>query len=747
MIKYMLVIKWKIGGIIVLNNYFKYQADPGRGKAQPDDTIIPTPSGNKLLKDLKVGDYVFNRFGKPVKILGVYEQGMLEAYMVTFSDGRSTICNDEHLWSVYTSKGNLKTVTTRYMMEKGLVNLGPNKRGHKFAVPQSKAVEYPEKDLKVDPYVMGAFLGNGCLKEKQLTFSSNDEETVEEIRKIIGSEKYKKNSEKNYSWVYRLPVTYSKEKIKRCQKNFHTSDLFKDYPELIGADSHNKRIPKDYFNSSIDQRWSLIQGLFDTDGSIRNQSRASISYSTVSLGLAKDIKEILASLGFSSRIHERKRNRRWGNVEYVLYVLADNNIKHKFFRLSRKKDIAIKYSTIKKNRNYEYNYIYSIDDLGYKTPMRCIYVDDPEHLYLTNDYIVTHNTFLVRYLIDRVGLSYDEVLFVAFMGKAASQLARNGLPAKTIHSAIYKYEKQIARDENGKMIFKDNGKPKMKNVFVKKEKIGKNIKLIVCDEGSMVDEKTALDLMSFGIPIIVLGDLNQLPPVFGKPFFLQNPDVELHQIMRQAEGNPIIWLSEEILAGNELKIGVYGKSAVIKKSDLTDYHFRNADIILTCTNRLRYNVNNYCREEIKGIKQLDYPHINEKIVCRKNNWNKEIDNGVYLTNGTCGFVDDVYRSSFNGKTMSIDFRPDFTNSVFKNVTFDYKHLYEVPGGETDEQDFTSIYNDKIEFGYAITVHSSQGSQWNNPLFLAEDSMWSKEDRKKAWYTAVTRAVNSITIVI
>ena len=297
------------------------------------------------------------------------------------------------------------------------------------------------------------------------------------------------------------------------------------------------------------------------------------------------------------------------------------------------------------------------------------------------------------------------------------------------------------------MIFKDNGKPKMKNVFVKKEKIGKKIKLIVVDEGSMVDTKTALDLMSFGLPIIVLGDLNQLPPVFGKPFFLQNPDVILRQIMRQAEGNPIIWLSQEILAGNDLKIGVYGNSSVIKKSDLTDYHFKNADIILSCTNRLRYNVNNYCREEIKGIKQLDYPHINEKVICRKNNWSKEIDNGVFLTNGTCGFVDDVYRSSFNGKTMSIDFRPDFTHSVFKNVTFDYKHLYEMPGGETDDQDFTSIYNDKIEFAYAITVHSSQGSQWPKPLFLAEDITRNKEDRKKLWYTAVTRGSDSITIVI
>lgn len=648
---------------------FQISGSAGTGKAQPDDTIIPTPSGNKLLKDLKVGDYVFNRFGKPVKILGVYEQGMLEAYMVTFSDGRSTICNDEHLWSVYTSRGNLKTVTTRYMMEKGLVNHGPKQRGHKFAVPQSKAVEYPEKDLKVDPYVMG-------------------------------------------------------------------------------ADSHTKRIPKEYFDSSIEQRWSLIQGLFDTDGSIGNQSRANVSYSTVSLGLAKDIKEILASLGFSSRIHERKRNRRGRiDVEYELYVLAENDVKHKFFRLSRKKDIALKYSTVKKKRNYEYNYIYSIDDLGYKTPMRCIYVDDPEHLYLTNDYIVTHNTTVVRYLIEKLGLDYDEVLFVAFMGKAASQLARNGLPAQTIHSAIYRFEKQIARDENGKLIFKDNGKPKMKNVFVKKEKIGKKIKLIVVDEGSMVDTKTALDLMSFGLPIIVLGDLNQLPPVFGKPFFLQNPDVILRQVMRQAEGNPIIWLSQEILAGNDLKIGVYGNSSVIKKSDLTDYHFRNADIILSCTNRLRYNVNNYCREEIKGIKQLDYPHINEKVICRKNNWSKEIDDGVFLTNGTCGFVDDVYRSSFNGKTMSIDFRPDFTHSVFKNITFDYKHLYEMPGGETDDQDFTSIYNDKIEFAYAITVHSSQGSQWPKPLFLAEDIMRNKEDRKKLWYTAVTRGSDSITIVI
>lgn len=362
----------------------------------------------------------------------------------------------------------------------------------------------------------------------------------------------------------------------------------------------------------------------------------------------------------------------------------------------------------------------------------------------------TGKTTLVRYLIERLGLDYSEVLFVAFMGKAASCMARNGLPAKTIHSAIYNYEKVLDRDENGKIVFKENGKPKMISKFIKKDRIDKKIKLIVVDEGSMVDKKTAIDLLSFNIPIIVLGDLNQLPPVFGDSFFLKNPDIILHQIMRQEEGNPIIWLSQEVLNGNELKIGVYGNSAVINKNDISEYNFRYSDIILTGTNRLRYNINNYCREELKQIKNLSYPHIGEKIICRKNNWSKTIEDNIYMTNGTTGFVEYVYRDSFNGKTMTIDFKPDFSKKAFKNVTFSYKHLYEIPGQNNDEVetiDYTDIYNDKIEFAYAITVHSSQGSQWNNCLYLAENIMRNKEDRKKLNYTAITRASKSIVIVI
>ena len=358
----------------------------------------------------------------------------------------------------------------------------------------------------------------------------------------------------------------------------------------------------------------------------------------------------------------------------------------------------------------------------------------------------TGKTTLVRYFIERLGLKLENVLFVAYMGKAASILQRNGLPAKTIHSAIYEYKEVIDRDENGHMIIKENGKPKLKHFFELKDPLSKKIKLIVLDEGSMVDEQIGTDLMSFNIPIIILGDLDQLPPVFGKPFFLQNPDVRLKQIMRQAEGNPIIWLCRQVLDGKELKYGVYGNSSIIKKSEITDYHFKNTDMIITGTNRLRYNINNYCREYIKGIKRLEYPHIGEKVICRKNNWNQCLKGGIYLTNGTTGFVDDIYRDSYNKKTMKMDFRPDFTKSVFRNIEFDYKHMYAIPGQEDKDNNFGFFY-DKMEYAYAITCHSSQGSQYGKVMYMHEDFMRDPEDKKKLIYTALSRAIDSVIVVI
>ena len=356
-------------------------------------------------------------------------------------------------------------------------------------------------------------------------------------------------------------------------------------------------------------------------------------------------------------------------------------------------------------------------------------------------------TTLVLYIIEHLGLKIKDVLFCAYMGKAACQLIRNGLPAQTIHSAIYIAEKKYEKNEYGSVIKDEFGRPKKKMVFRKKQVLDKKYKLIVVDEGSTVDSNIAADLMSFGIPMIVLGDLNQLPPVFGRSVFLVNPDVILTKVMRQNEGNPIIYLSQQVLEGKKLEIGVYGKSSVILQRNLKIEHFKKADTVLTCTNALRGSVNDMFREKIKRISRLDFPAIGEKVVCRKNNWKKCVLDTFYLTNGTIGYIEEIDKSTFDGKTFEMDFRPDFLEATcFKNLVVDYKHLI-TPVGSTENNELGYFFNDKFEYAYAITVHISQGSQYDNVLFLSDDMMGNTQDRRKMLYTAITRASKVLTIVI
>lgn len=355
-------------------------------------------------------------------------------------------------------------------------------------------------------------------------------------------------------------------------------------------------------------------------------------------------------------------------------------------------------------------------------------------------------TTIIMYMMERLGIDLKNVLFVAYMGKAASVMIRNGLPAKTIHSSIYTYKKVPEYDEDGHKIRNADGTVKMTLQKFLKPSIGKHIKLIVLDEGSTVNKEIAEDLLSFGIPVIVLGDLNQLPPVFGNPYFLNKPDVILTKVMRQAEGNPIIWLSQEVLADHRLRTGVYGHSAVVNRHDLNEFNFKQADICLTGTNDLRYATNCFYREALHNIDALDYPHVKEKVICRKNNWALSIDD-CFLTNGTTGIVTHIDKSSCNGKTMVMDFKPDFSKTAFKDIKFDYRHINAKPHEE--ESSYANLNPDvnKMEYAYAITVHSSQGSQWDNILFMAEKMLGNRDDHKKFLYTGITRAAEVITIAL
>lgn len=368
-----------------------FSSPSGVGKAQPVDTIIPTPNGNKRLGDIKIGDYVFDRHGKPTKVLGVFPQGIMDNYKITLSDGRVTYCNNQHLWSVYSEKTKkLRTVNVDYIISR-------RKRNRSVLIPLCEPVEYDEKIFKIDPYVFGSFLGNGCCTCHELNLASADEEQVNEVSRIIEAEPFKR-CDKSYKWSFKIKgdnVEYNNSNSNFINKYYHTKQFFKGYEKYIMCHSYEKSIPLEYKQGSIKQRYSLLQGLFDTDGNIYKDKREThsncyeLTYSTSSIKLVNDIREILNSLGYKSTV---KIDNRRKHTNYVIRVLVSNNEKYKFFRLSRKKNVALEATEKEQRVSFDRIGISDIEKMPNPCEMVCIYVDNEEHLYLTNDYIVTHNT-------------------------------------------------------------------------------------------------------------------------------------------------------------------------------------------------------------------------------------------------------------------------------------------------------------------------------------------------------------------
>lgn len=352
-------------------------------------------------------------------------------------------------------------------------------------------------------------------------------------------------------------------------------------------------------------------------------------------------------------------------------------------------------------------------------------------------------TTIVYKIIEEMGLDHDEVLFMAYVGKATIALAMKGNFAKTIHSTIYDNIQVPKLDENGEEITK-NGRTVHTFKFIKKEKLPDNIKLLVIDEGSMIDPKIAKDVLSFGLPLLVLGDLNQLPPVFGKPYFLRNPDINLTQIMRQSEDNPIIWLSQRALKGKKLEYGKYGERCyVIPQDYIDDNLMKNSDIIICGKNETRQNINTYFRKNIMNMEN-QYPVYGDKIVCRQNNWKLKLDDNIFLVNGMVGYIEGIYLDTYNKKSIEIDFRPEFMpqGKCFERVPMDWEFLFKPL---TDPNSKRSFYN-KFQFARALTCHLAQGSQYKDVLVYKEHL--GSGAYQRSWdYTAITRAEEGLVIAL
>lgn len=350
----------------------------------------------------------------------------------------------------------------------------------------------------------------------------------------------------------------------------------------------------------------------------------------------------------------------------------------------------------------------------------------------------TGKTTVVRKAIEELGI--ERYVTCAFVGKAVTVLARQGLPASTIHSLIYNVVWVPVVDDKGSPVLNQDGNPKMRVEFSLKPSLKDDPQLIIVDEATMVNDDLAEDILSFGIKTVFIGDNNQLPPVFGISSVMANPDFFLTKIMRQAEDSPIIYLSQRVLNHQPLIVGQYGSSRVLNSLYLGS-NYEDYDAIIAAKNQMRDAINQHIRKNVLHIRS-DLPVIGDKLICRQNDWDRSVDGNIYLTTGMSGIVVDCFNDRSSPRYMTIDFQPDITDSVFYSVQLDTRYIkmnYE------DRKLYGISRYEKFEYGYAITCHASQGSQYNSVLFL---NQWFHDAdlTRKIQYTAITRAVDLIDIV-
>lgn len=417
-------------------------AGAGSGKAILNSTIIPTPKGPRKVSDIRVGDFLFDKYGKPTKVLGVFPQGKLDVYEITFGDGRKALCSEDHLWWVSPNRGlgKFREMTVKELLSKKLLN---SNNGANYYIPCAKPLQYQEKKYSIHPYVVGAFLGDGCcVNHSRLVLSSENEELPKICAELFDEEVIPELWYNNkYKYQFR----------KKDNSYFLTKEFFCNYKNELIQYSQNKRIPTEYKYGSIEQRLELIKGLFDTDGSIQKDNGA-VRFTSTSLGLIKDVQEVLSSLGYVSHLFEEKRKELYKDKCYYILVNIPHSEKYKLFKLPRKLNVALNYKDKKQNKRFNVTSIRSIQKLNYQEEMTCFLVDNEEHLFLMNDCIVTHNTTVlterVRNLINKKNQDPSKVVCICFTNMAADEMkkrlenVREGMFIGTLHS----YANQLCLD-------------------------------------------------------------------------------------------------------------------------------------------------------------------------------------------------------------------------------------------------------------------------------------------------------------
>ena len=333
-------------------------------------------------------------------------------------------------------------------------------------------------------------------------------------------------------------------------------------------------------------------------------------------------------------------------------------------------------------------------------------------------YAGTGKTTLAKHIAESAD---GKVLFAAFTGKAAMVMRGKGCAgASTIHSLIYRARE--SGEETPTFELWDDA-PASK------------AKLIVIDECSMVDAELGRDLMSFGVPLLVLGDPAQLPPVQGGGFFTEvEPDAMLTEVHRQAQDDPIVRLSMQVRNGERLALGQYGLTNVVRRDGFDPQRALETDQILVGRNATRRAYNARLRQR-RGF-DSPLPLTGDKLVCLRNNRRKGLFNGglwnVAEKPKTRRQILRLHLKAdegFAGKGVKVSVRPECFTGELETLDWQMRKKH-----------------DEFDFGYVLTVHKAQGSQWDD-VVLFDESFAFPESRARWLYTGITRAAKRLTVVV
>lgn len=368
----------------------------GSGKAQPMYSMVSTMYGFKAMSSVTVGDMISHPDGYNTRVIAIHPQGKKDIYTVTFTDGTSTQCSTEHLWQIRKNgkiskqeakRGEAESIWTSEQMYDYYENLKEGSR-YTLSIPLAKPVQYTVRNkFFIDPYVLGFLIGDGGLTNN-VTYTTADKEINTYIQQRL-PKGYSVNDVMSQKYGYSI----TDDDNTRTTKGYFKKNLIKAELDKLGLmfkRSEKKFIPKKYLFSTINDRYNLLSGLLDSDGTVDKDG--GISYSTSSKQLAYDVQHLVESLGGRATItvHPSSYKDKKGNIikclnSYNLYIRIHSP--EKCFKLKRK------LSRLVPNKYPLRRTIQKIEKAG-KTECQCITVSAPDGLYLTDHFIVTHNSYL-----------------------------------------------------------------------------------------------------------------------------------------------------------------------------------------------------------------------------------------------------------------------------------------------------------------------------------------------------------------